>query len=372
MNPAEKKYTSNKSDRSDDKSSESKKDEKTRQAAANIIRNQIDEIFKAEQDADDARLDGNPYERTHSETSADTQIAKKWQDYHNAWQNYYRQYYEGYYKSKNQNDNPKSQKTIENEAVLKLRRRILSSVNERAKKVRKSRHFIPILSGIAVMLLLLFMQYNQIIIGNIVSYVSPGNINPQDIIINSDENVAVGADPKLIIPKINVDVPIIFGAGSDYSSQMAAMQKGVAQFSVAGANANPGEIGNTVIAGHSSNDLFDSGDYKFIFAQLDKLNNGDIIYVNYKSVHYTYSVVKKEVVDPTNVSALVYTTSKPMLTLITCTPLGTSKYRLLVTAEQISPDYSSAPKSSTSSSSSSSSIPGNAQTLFEKLFNISH
>ena len=32
-----------------------------------------------------------------------------------------------------------------------------------------------------------------------------------------------------------------------------------------------------------------------------------------------------------------------MLTLITCTPLGTSKYRLLLSAEQISPSYDGTP-----------------------------
>lgn len=346
-------------------------DEKNRQAAVNIIRNQIDDIFEASQEADNARLDDNPYERTHSDTSVDTQIAKKWQDYHNAWQNYYRQYYEGYYKNKTEGQ--KSQKTRENEAILRLRHRILARITARAQKARKSRHFIPILAGVLVMLILLFMQYNQIIIGNIVSYISPGNINPQNIIVNSDGDTVVGSESKLIIPKINVDVPILWDVGSDYDSQMAAMQKGVAQFSISGANAHPGEIGNTVIAGHSSNDLFDSGDYKFIFAQLDKLTTGDIIYINYKSVRYTYSVTKKTVVEPTNVNSLVYETDKPILTLITCTPLGTSKYRLLVTAEQISPDYSSAQKSSSAvTPGSNNSIPGNAQTLFEKLFNISH
>ena len=45
-------------------------------------------------------------------------------------------------------------------------------------------------------------------------------------------------------------------------------------------------------------------------------------------------------VEPSNVAALVVTTDKPLITLVTCTPLGTSRYRLLVTGEQISPSYS--------------------------------
>lgn len=50
-------------------------------------------------------------------------------------------------------------------------------------------------------------------------------------------------------------------------------------------------------------------------------------------------MTRRETVDPTNVAALIYETDKPMLTLITCTPLGTSRYRLLITAEQINPSY---------------------------------
>src|SRR5206468_715109 len=101
---------------------------------------------------------------------------------------------------------------------------------------------------------------------------------------------------------------------------------------VPGADSVPGQVGNTVFSGHSSNDLFEAGDYKFIFAQLDKLQNGDTIYVNYNSVRYTYTVMKEQVVKPDNVQALYGYTDKPYLTLITCTPLGTSQNRLLVTA----------------------------------------
>ena len=201
------------------------------------------------------------------------------------------------------------------------------------------------------------------------AYVSPGNIDPQNIVIDPNSDSAVASEPLLIIPKINVDVPVIYGVGSDYDSQMAAMNKGVAHFAIPGASSLPGQIGNTVISGHSSNDLLDSGDYKFIFAQLDKLNTGDTIYVNYQSKRYTYTVTNKEVVKPSQVTKLVYPTTKPLLTLITCTPIGTSTNRLLVTAEQISPDPStSIAAPTTNSSASNSSMPGNSPTLWERIF----
>ncbi|MCA9334913.1 sortase, partial [Candidatus Saccharibacteria bacterium] len=140
---------------------------------------------------------------------------------------------------------------------------------------------------------------------------------------------------------------------------------------IPGANSVPGQFGNTVLSGHSSNDLFDPGDYKFIFAQLEKLQKGDTIFVNYKSTRYTYVVTKTQVVKPTNVKALFGYTNKPYLTLITCTPLGTALNRLLVTAEQISPDPAKARSiDSQNNIPSDSAMPGNAPTVIERLFGI--
>jgi sortase A len=65
---------------------------------------------------------------------------------------------------------------------------------------------------------------------------------------------------------------------------------------------------------------------------------------------------------------LIYDTDKPILTLITCTPVGTAEKRLLVTAEQISPSPSSAEKAPQDSATDSSAMPGNSPTFFERLF----
>ena len=55
---------------------------------------------------------------------------------------------------------------------------------------------------------------------------------------------------------------------------MKAMESGVAWFGIAGANAKPGQVGNSVLSGHSSNDILEGGSYKFIFAKLDQLASG--------------------------------------------------------------------------------------------------
>jgi len=395
-------------------------------ATANVIRSQINALYGDEpvatpqpQPAQQNNATSsyatqndeveNPYDRTH--TPHPQPQAEQWKAYHSAWQDYYQKYYEGYYGQQQKqaeaqriqqeastnatqrtnifgssnietppaesateqgSRNPSSyidDTSTKDQALFELRQKLLGSVRKQAKKIRRSKHFMPIAAALVVVLVFVFIQYNRVFIATVNAYVSPGAIDPQNIVLDPGSSEEVGPDPRLIIPKINVDVPAIYGIGADYDSQMAAMQKGVAHFSIPGANSRPGEMGNTVLSGHSSNDLFDPGDYKFIFAQLDKLAIGDTIYANYEGVRYTYIVTKKEVVKPTDVQALVYPTTKPVMTLITCTPLGTSQNRLLVTAEQVSPDpaaASAAPESS--DTGENASIPGNSPTLFERLF----
>lgn len=340
----------------------------------------------------------NPYDRTHTRNPKPQ--AEQWKTYHSAWQNYYQKYYESYYtqqeKAKQLNTQPASsgsgvlEKTLsqnqaneqpgaadpneisQDQALKELRQKLLGKVQTRAKNIRRSKHFVPIAASLAVVLVFMFLQYNRVLLATVNAYVSPGAIDPQNIVVKPNSETEISQDPRLIIPKINVDVPTIYGIGPDHNSQMKAMEGGVAHFAIPGANSRPGEIGNTVLSGHSSNDLFDGGDYKFIFAQLDKLSIGDTIYANYEGVRYTYIITQKEVVKPTEVSKLVYPTDKPIMTLITCTPLGTSLNRLLVTAEQISPSPSAAQAAPEGSGQvpegNESAMPGNSPTLLERLF----
>ena len=459
--------------------------DKTRQAAANLIRSQLDNLYNPQpvapqqtqpsispaqpttpqaqptpanvqadiQDETEEPIpqpvnktknpDIGPYERSYVESSP--QIRKKdWEKYQSAWQDYYQNYYEKYYTHHyeaaqkaikrqkvgiaasrqayqqniqqklsqaqakllaqetpqlqakpqtaaeakaipqkapikqasaatnyfgvNQSSAARNTKIIsEKEATKRLRKNIKAKISSGADKVRKSRHFMPIITATAAVFIFLFLQFNQLVISNVVAYVSPGNIDPQNIVIDTPENIDVDPAPRLIIPKINVDVPVHYGIGNDTQSQNAAMRDGLGHFSIPGASSHPGEVGNTVLSGHSSGDLFMNSSYKFVFAQLHKLENGDKIYAHYNGKRYTYAVTGKEVVYPNQVDKLVYDTAgKPVMTLITCTPLGTSLQRLLVTAEQISPDPLKATAVSVDASETGD-IPGLEPTWIEKV-----
>lgn len=382
-------------------------------AAANVVRNQLDNIYNGqtttptpqttpveqpsqnpEPAAQQSIASDNPYERTHSTTTHAAVQPDQWKQYHSAWQDYYQKYYERYYVGEvykaqkaleGQKETPQAtanspapaaqqtppphEEFTKDEAMYDLRKKLLGNIQQSAKKVRKSRHFVPITAAACVVVLFLFLQYNRILFANVHAYISPGNIDPVNIIVDPSETLAVSPEPKLIIPKINVDVPVVYDVTPDYDSQMRAMESGVAWFGIPGANSKPGQVGNTVLSGHSSNDVIDRGEYKFIFARLEHMQEGDLIYANYQGKRYTYSVTKKEVVTPTEVSKLVYETDKPVLTLITCTPLGTSLNRLLVTAEQISPSPSEAQSAPVKAASAEpAKIPGNSPTFLQRLF----
>jgi sortase A len=380
-----------------------------RDAAANVVRGQLDALYSGTSSTG-ARSEPQPAKNQaraqhSSQPAASDNSADHWKQYHSAWQEYYQKYYEHYYtghvhrmlneqRQQLQSTTPNAQSiptgqatSVESltpaeaptsntpvtpannrEAVDQLRQKLIGTVQSSATKVRKSRHFIPIMAAAVVVLLFAFLQYNSVLIGTVQAYVSPGAIDPQNIVVDPTADAKVGPESKLIIPKINVDVPVIYGVANTHDAQMAAMQNGVAHFAIPGANSVPGQIGNTSLSGHSSNDLFEPGDYKFVFAQLDKLQNGDTIYVNYQGTRYSYVVTKKEVVAPSDGQKLVYQTDKPILTLITCTPLGTSTNRLLVTAEQVSPDPTKATPAPGTDGSTGAAMPGNSPSALEKLF----
>ncbi len=313
------------------------------------------------------------YKSPTEASPASTINVEDWRKYHSAWQDYYQKYYGEYYgraardyvarerlkmereraeKAKDEenfNNNVTSDPAIDIEEVQEsYRERIRKTAEKRARKVRKSRHFIPITLGVSIFLAGVFLQYNQVIVGNVMAYMSPGNSEVNEITaIDPTITQAVHDSPTLIIPKINVEVPVAFGSGNSVAEMSVAMNNGVAHFSIPGASAVPGQIGNFVISGHSAGNIYQQSDYKFIFSGLTRMAEEDLIYMDYEGTRYTYRVTGTRVVDPTNVGSLREiadaNAGKPMITLITCTPLGTSKYRLLVYGEQIYPSYDNAP-----------------------------
>jgi sortase A len=176
----------------------------------------------------------------------------------------------------------------------------------------------------------------------------------------------VTADNIIDIPKINVHAPVIYEPSVDEAAIETALQNGVVHY---GNTAIPGQNGNVAIFGHSSNDWWEPGNFKFVFVLLDKLVPGDTITVDYNAKAYTYKVTGSKVVEPTDVGVLK-PTATPTLTLITCSPPGTSLRRLVVTAEQVSPNPSQvagATKTTATSAAGSNNLPSAAPGFLTQL-----
>ena len=158
--------------------------------------------------------------------------------------------------------------------------------------------------------------------------VSPPSVN-QSVIPKPIVNSAVS---NLIIPKISVNAPIIWDIAGEEITQN--LENGVVHYK---GTALPGNPGNVFITGHSSYYLWSPGSFKSVFAILDKLSSDDLIYIQYKGINYTYKVTSQKIVGPDDVSVLEQTASDKMLTLMTCTPVGTNLQRLIIIARQVSP-----------------------------------
>ncbi len=136
----------------------------------------------------------------------------------------------------------------------------------------------------------------------------------------------------LLIPKLNINVPIIWNSPPDEDIMMKNLQNGVVHYNGTGL---PNETtGNVFISGHSSYWWWDKGKYKTVFANLNKLENDDEFAIAYEEKVYIYKVYEKFEVKPEEVGVLD-SVGKPIVSLMTCVPVGTNLRRLIVRAERI-------------------------------------
>jgi LPXTG-site transpeptidase (sortase) family protein len=125
-------------------------------------------------------------------------------------------------------------------------------------------------------------------------------------------------DNRIVISKIAVDAPIV--EGIDESALLNGMWRRPN-------SSTPDKGGNTVITGHRF--LYTTGPNTFF--NLDKITVDDIIAVYWEGKEYDYMVYEITIVNPDRID-IEENTNESILTLYTCTPLWTSKTRLVIKA----------------------------------------
>ncbi len=219
--------------------------------------------------------------------------------------------------------------------------------------------------GITVIIIFLFSFFNEIIIA---PFIQPSRVAAATPIIVGANSVAPTTTPEVIIPKINVEIPVDYTETSTNEANIENdLEQGVVHYPT---TVLPGEDGNAAFFGHSSNNIFNKGKYKFAFVLLHTLVPGDTFYLTYNDKVYVYKVISKTIVNPSDVAVLGPVSGQTATaTLITCDPPGTSLNRLIVVGQQISPDPAGDTQpvaKTTTAATTPTELPGNGPTLWTK------
>ena len=250
-----------------------------------------------------------------------------------------------------------------------IRERILHTVSG-GGRLKAKHHFQSLAFGLSVgmatLVIFLFGFFNEVVIA---PFIQPGRASATPIIVDPS-SVAAGSTPEIIIPKINLEIPADYSQTStDEAAIENALENGIVHYP---STVMPGQVGNAAFFGHSSNNIFNPGKYKFAFVLLHELVAGDTFYITYSGKAYVYKVFSTRIVDPNEVSVLEDVPEhNATATLITCDPPGTSLHRLVVVGDQISPDPSTntgGDNTSASLAGTSTQLPDNGPSLLQRIW----
>lgn len=374
-----------------------------RDAAANVIRSKLDALYNDEPDAQQEAAEveakhGQHLSKhqkfmkqltAHNDDAAVVQTA--WHEYyqglpaiekHEVWQEFYSEQAIAKQKKTAAKEHPTNTEpepahhykipTVAVNTGTKqepgdIKSQILGHVQT---QVRENHHirslFFGLSMGCLVLFVFLFSFFNERFIA---PFIRPSyNVSATPIIVDPNNSGPVGPEAKIIIPKINVEAPVVYDVESiEEKAVQEGLERGVVHYST---TPNPGEKGNAVIFGHSSSNILNKGKYKFAFLLLKSLETDDTFIIQKDGKRYVYKVYKKFVTNPQDLSVLAPTEREATMTLITCDPPGTSTNRLIIQAEQIFPDPAKNAESSVQQAAVSDpqELPSNSISLWQRLF----
>jgi len=148
---------------------------------------------------------------------------------------------------------------------------------------------------------------------------------------------------RIVIPKLGLNVPIVIPPidallKEDWTMLAEEIQTGPQYGAVHyPGTAQPGQAGNFFVTGHSSYFPWAPGKFKSVFARLPELEVGDEYWVFYGGDKFRYVIQGKKEINPNDVTALDQPINKRISSLMTCTPVGTTLRRLIISAQEVDP-----------------------------------
>ncbi len=124
------------------------------------------------------------------------------------------------------------------------------------------------------------------------------------------------------IPKISVELPIYRGTNA------VTLEKGIGHLRNTSLPVG-GQSSHCVLTGHTGMPS------SMLFTDLDKMEEGDMFYIQYLDEIHAYKVNQIKIVEPTDTSDLQIVQGKDYVTLLTCYPYGVNSHRLLVRGERV-------------------------------------
>lgn len=150
-----------------------------------------------------------------------------------------------------------------------------------------------------------------------------------------DNRSIIAADPysSIVIPKIGANSKVIRDVDPTNSRiYQKALSQGVAH---AAGTSLPGEKGNVFLFAHSSDNVVNANMYNSVFYLLNKLEQGDKIYLISDRRKFVYKVSETKLIRADEVTYLNKESDRSQVTLMTCWPAGTTLKRFIVIAELI-------------------------------------
>lgn len=369
---------------------EENKNNHSQDKAVELIRGKLDAIYQDEPDAKEELEEVEAIRpsnmskhqkymnQLHNSGKSMAEVQTAWHQYyislndvekHEVWQEFYAEHQRAREQDRSTKETLQKpiQKPVSRQPAREVKNQLMGNMKPH-KRLRDNHHIKAVVFGVGmgslVVFIMMFSFFNERFI---TPFIRPStNVSATPIIVDPNSNGPVGPEAKIIIPKINLEAPVVYDVPTiEEKDVQKGLENGVVHYAT---TPNPGEKGNAVIFGHSSSNILNKGKYKFAFILLKSLEIDDTFIIQKDGKRYVYKVYNKFITSPKDLSVLGPNDKPATVTLITCDPPGTSTNRLIIQAEQIFPDPSKNTDSTAKTTDIPDKLPSNSKSLWSRLF----
>jgi len=146
-----------------------------------------------------------------------------------------------------------------------------------------------------------------------------------------DEKDVDSDEYTITIPKLSIiNIPVKFADPHNEQLALDVLKDGIGHYLSA-----PGDEKKMVLFGHSSGYSWDQSNYKTIFRNIDRLSEGDKIYINYREKGYVYQTYNSKIIPATEDRQMLENPDNNEMLLYTCWPPNSIRERYIIYSKPI-------------------------------------